>query len=74
MLMDTKEKVINKSLLVIYDILEALENQYEGSIPDRIKIKIEDLKTAMLDDIEIMDDDPRDYKDVEWIQKVYYDD
>lgn len=72
--MDTREKVINKSLLVIYDVLESLENQYEGSIPDKIKVKIEGLKTAMLDDIEIIDDDPRDYKDVEWIQKVYYED
>lgn len=74
MLMDTKEKVINKSLLVIYDVLEALESQYEGSIPDKIKDKINDLKNAMLNEIEIMDDDSRDYKDVEWIQKVYYED
>lgn len=74
MFMDTKEKVINKGLLVIYDVLEALENQYEGSITDNIKDKINDLKFAMLDEIEIIDDDPRDYKDVEWIQKVYYED
>lgn len=74
MLMDTKEKVINKSLLVIYDVLEALESQYEGSIPDKIKDKINDLKNAMLNEIEIMDDDSRDYKDIEWIQKVYYED
>ena len=53
---------------------EAIEAQYEGSIPNHIKDMIRDLKVALALDIEILDDDDRDYKDVELIHKVYYED
>ena len=35
---------------------------------------LRDLKRALILDIEVLDDDPRDLKDVEYIQKVYYED
>ena len=72
--MDTNERIINKSELVIYEVLEALEAQYYGSIPDNIKDMISDLKRVIRLDIEIIDDDPRDYRDVELINKIYYED
>lgn len=69
----TNQIVINKSELVLYEVVEAIEAQYEGSIPNHIKDMIRDLKVALALDIEILDDDC-DYKDVELIHKVYYDD
>lgn len=70
----TNQRVINKSELVLYETIEALENQYEGSIPNHIKDMLRDLKRALILDIEVLDDDPRDFSDVEYIQKVYYED
>ena len=58
----------------MYEIVKAIEAQYEGSIPNHIKDMIRDLKVALALDIEILDDGDRDYKDVELIDKVYYED
>lgn len=70
--MEYEEKELNESELTILNVLNGMECLYAGSIPKHIHELMTDLIQALINDVNIDSDDPRDYSDVKLIRRAYF--
>lgn len=70
--MEYEEKELNESELTILNVLNGMECLYASSIPKHIHELMTDLIQALINDVNIDSDNPRDYSNVKLIRRAYF--